>query len=139
MAQSEHEPTSQPIQAPPQSIQAQPQPIQAPTEQIQAPSPPVQAPVRTPGPAVKPPLDRLGPQVVVGLFSAANGSSAKKDCPTLTFKSLGIIQIAGGFLAILCQSIISSMKSVIVFSGSGFWCGVTVRRTRKFTNRMIFE
>ena len=53
-------------------------------------------------------------------------TSVRENYAAATSRTLGMMQISAGILAIVFQAILTGLGSLILYSGTGFWCGVFV-------------
>ena len=70
------------------------------------------------------------PQHVVVQVPATASSTCctntQEQYATTTSKALGILQMIGGVMAIICQCVLIGVSSAGGYSGAGIWCGIMV-------------
>ena len=64
------------------------------------------------------------PQVIV--MPTSSGTEHKENFAATKSRVLGLIQIIGGILAIVCQATLTGLGSVAMYGAGGFWCGIMV-------------
>ena len=68
-------------------------------------------------------------QVMVQVPATASSpccTSTQPEYAATTSKALGILQMIGGVMAIVCQCVLLGVSSAGGYSGAGIWCGIMV-------------
>ena len=98
----------------PQQVMCQQQQAQEPLSDQQPPQP------------VLPQQLIHSPQSQVLVIRSPSATSVRENYAATTSRALGLMQISAGIFAIAFQAILTGLGSLILYSGTGFWCGVFV-------------